>query len=172
MKWGRQRREEVLGRVEWKICEDREQYGRRWLRKMDRKKWETEKKGGDLKLAGESEKEMGPKREEKRLDGGKLKSWRQEWNWRGVIVRGVSIRCCKTPLFCFQSQRRGCRGTQTLKTHWCISSSLVYLTTSLLRARSGLRWHYIPCILFVGTGVSRNRITTENNLVHKSFLPF
>ena len=44
VKWGRRRTEGALGWVEWKICEDREQYGRRWLGKMDRKRWEAEKK--------------------------------------------------------------------------------------------------------------------------------
>ena len=58
VKWGRRRTEGALGWVEWKICEDREQYGRRWLGKMDRKRWEAEKKkrwgqGGDLKAARE-----------------------------------------------------------------------------------------------------------------------
>lgn len=55
----------VLWLVEWKICGHREQYGGRWLRKMDRKRWTRggakEERGMIKRLAGESSKEIEPR---------------------------------------------------------------------------------------------------------------
>lgn len=56
----------VLGWAEWKICGDREQYGRRWLRKMDRKRWETEERGGWFR---DSRREWERNRAEKQWQG-------------------------------------------------------------------------------------------------------